>query len=408
MLKLRFILHIANAFARRIAPNRRAWTGDHRPWTVCALIVCTATLAAQTTDRARTEAQAQRVNERLVALQREADSLARQQRTLLGELRRLEIERDLRTAELAKIEAETQKLAVALGNSGNQIAELEEAAAASQPILEARIVELYKLGSAGYARLLFNVTDVKEVGRAYRMVAAIAAIDRRRAEEHRQNLMRLRAAHDILEHRRREIAKLRQSAASARTAADKAAQARAQLIADIDKRRDLTAELAGELQDAQVKLQQTLAAMNAGLPRSPTDRSPLPIRPFQGVLEWPVTGRMLTPFGRSGAGISHAPAQSGVQFAAEEGSPVRAIHDGTVAFAGPFTGYGNLAIIDHGGQAFSLYGQLGTLDVERGARIERGDVVGTTGRILAGIPGMYFEMRVDGKPVDPLEWLRKR
>ena len=78
------------------------------------------------------------------------------------------------------------------------------------------------------------------------------------------------------------------------------------------------------------------------------------------------------------------------------------------AFAGPFTGYGNLVIVDHGAQTFSLYGQLGAPQVERGARVERGQAVGTAGRILAGIPGMYFEMRVDGKPVDPLEWLKKK
>jgi septal ring factor EnvC (AmiA/AmiB activator) len=40
--------------------------------------------------------------------------------------------------------------------------------------------------------------------------------------------------------------------------------------------------------------------------------------------------------------------------------------------------------------------------------VERGDVIGTAGRVLVGIPGMYFEMRVDGKPVDPLEWLKKK
>jgi septal ring factor EnvC (AmiA/AmiB activator) len=83
------------------------------------------------------------------------------------------------------------------------------------------------------------------------------------------------------------------------------------------------------------------------------------------------------------------------------------VHDGTVAFAGPFTGYGNLVIVDHGAQTFSLYGQLGSPRVERGAKVEGGEVLGTAGRILAGIPGMYFEMRVDGKPVDPLEWLKK-
>ena len=375
-----------------------------------AFVACAATaaLAAQGPDRAQTELLAKRASDRLIVLQREADALARQQRSLLGDLRRLEIERDLKTEQLRQIQADTQKVSLELGNTGNQIAQLEEATEASRPLLEARMVELYKLGSAGYVRLLFNVSDLKEVGRAYRMVAAVAAIDRHRAEQHRQNLIRLRAAQDSLEKRRAEMAKLQQAAASARIAAERAAQTRAQLIADIDRRRDLTAELAGELQGAQLKLQGTLAAMQSGAPRAAGDTAPLPVRPFRGVLDWPVAGRMLTPFGQRGTTVSRAPAQRGVQFAVDEGTPVRAVHDGTVAFAGPFTGYGNLAIIDHGAQIFSLYGQLGALQVERGARVDRGQAVGTAGRILVGIPGIYFEMRVDGKPVDPLEWLKKQ
>jgi septal ring factor EnvC (AmiA/AmiB activator) len=366
-----------------------------------------ALVAAQTADRARTESQARRASERLIALQREADALAREQRSLLGDLRRLEVERDLRTEQLRQIEADTHKVGLDRGNTGNQIAALEEAIQAARPILEARMVEIYKLGSAGYVRLLFNVSDLREVGRAYRMVTAVAAMDRHRAVQHQDNLVRLRAAHRSLEQRRTEIVRLKEAAATARLAAERAARSREQLIAEIDRRRDLTAELAGELQSAQLKLQQTLAAMNSGTPRPATDASTLPIRPFRGDLDWPVSGRMLTPFGR-GSGVSRAPAQTGVQFAAEEGSPVHAVHDGTVAFVGPFTGYGNLVIVDHGAQTFSLYGQLGAPRVERGTKIERGHVLGTAGRILAGIPGMYFEMRVDGTPVDPLEWLKKK
>lgn len=378
-------------------------------WTVCALVVvCAGAAWAQISERARTESQARRANDRMIALQREADALARQQRSLLGDLRRLEVERHLRTEQLAVIARDTQKVALDLGNTGNQIAELEEITAASRPILEARLVELYKLGSAGYVRLLFNVSDLREVGRGYRMVAAVASIDRHRADEHQQNLVRLRAAYKTLEVKRAEMTRLKQAADAARTAADRAAHSRAQLIAEIDRRRELTAELAGELQSAQMKLQQTLAAINTGTPRAAPESSMLPIRPFRGDLDWPVAGRMLTPFGRRGAVVSRAPAETGVQFAVDEGSTVRAVHDGTVAFAGPFTGYGNLVIIDHGAQTFSLYGQLAAPQVERGAKVDRGNAIGTAGRVLAGIPGMYFEMRVDGKPVDPLEWLKQK
>jgi murein hydrolase activator len=382
---------------------------DHRRSTIVAAVViaCSVGMAAQTSDRARTESQAKRASERLDALQREADALAREQRSLLGDLRRLEVERDLRTEQLKQIQADARTVSLQLGNTANQIAELEEQLEASRPLLEARMVELYKLGSAGYVRLLFNVSDLKEVGRAYRMVAAVAASDRHRADEHRQTLVRLRDAYGLLTARQKEMTKLQHAAAAARTAADRAASAHAQLISDIDRRRDLTAELAGELQAAQQKLQQSLAAMNSGTPR-PSDDAPLPIRPFRGVLDWPVAGRMLTPFGRSGPSVSSAPTPTGVQFAVDEGAPVRAVHDGTVLFAGPFTGFGNLVIVDHGARTYSLYGQLGATQADRGAKVERGDVVGTAGRILAGIPGMYFEMRVDGKPVDPLEWLKKK
>jgi murein hydrolase activator len=169
----------------------------------------------------------------------------------------------------------------------------------------------------------------------------------------------------------------------------------------------LTAELASELQNAQVKLQQTLGAINAGVPRPIGDGSALPIRPFKGDLDWPVVGRMITPFGERGGSVTMT-TPAGVQFAAQEGSPVRAVHDGTVAYTGPFTGYGHLVIVDHGAETFSLYGQLAAAQVEQGAKVERGEVIAGVGRVLAGIPGMYFEMRVDGKPVDPLEWLRKR
>jgi len=382
---------------------------NNRRAIICALVFAgVAALAAQTGERARTESQAQRASERLIALQRESDALASEQRSLLVDLRRLEIERDLKTEQLKQIEAGTQNLARELGNTENQIDALEAETAAAQPVLDRRMVELYKLGGAGYARLLLNVSDLKEFGRAYRMVAALAAIDRQRLAQHKANLDRLRVAHTALGRRQAEMAKLQRAAQVARVAAARAAVAREQLISEIDRRRDLTAELAAELQTAQVKLQATLGAINSGVPRASSDGSALPIRPFRGDLGWPVVGRMLTPFGRSNPRTSTTPAETGVQFAADEGSAVRAVHDGTVAFTGPFTGYGNLVILDHGSQTFSLYGQLGASEVERGARVERGQVIGTAGRVLAGIPGIYFEMRVDGVPVDPLQWLKKR
>ena len=92
----------------------------------------------------------------------------------------------------------------------------------------------------------------------------------------------------------------------------------------------------------------------------------------------------------------------------QEGQPVRNIHEGTVAFADQFEGYGNLVIVDHGSRAYSLYGYLGSVGATRGQRLDPQAVVGTVGRNPGGNSALYFELRVDGTAVDPLQWLKKR
>ncbi len=83
------------------------------------------------------------------------------------------------------------------------------------------------------------------------------------------------------------------------------------------------------------------------------------------------------------------------------------MHEGVVAFAGQFTGYGNLVIVEHGERAFSLYGHLSAIQVAQGERIPAQAPLGRSGLNPNGTPALYFELRVDGKPVDPLQWLQK-
>jgi septal ring factor EnvC (AmiA/AmiB activator) len=376
--------------------------------TACALAVAVSALSAQTSDRARTEAQARRVSERLRTLQHEADELATQERTLLTDLRRLEVERSLKNEQVCRQRRAPSRRRASLGRSATRSMRSSPRRRKRGRRSKRAWFELYKLGSAGYVRMLMTVSDLKELGRAYRMVSALAALDRQRAEQHQQNLAALKKARAALEQRSAEMAQQQRQAVAARAEAARAAVARERLIAGIDARRDLTAQLAGELLAAQQRLQQTLGSISSGTPRAESELAPLPIRPFRGDLDWPVTGRVFTRFNSQGSAGAGATPQSGIQISAPEGTVVRAVHDGTVAFAGPFTGYGNLVIVDHGGNTYSLYGQLDGVSVARGAKVDRGQTLGTTGRVLLGVPGTYFEMRVDGKPVDPLEWLKKR
>jgi len=365
----------------------------------CAVCVFVAAAFAQLPDRARTEALARRATERLQALQREADRLASEERTVLGDLRKLEIERQLRAEEVRRVDADAANVQSEINTTTERMASLEASANAEQPELRVRLIEVYKLGQARYLRLLLSTPDLRSFGQSTRTVAALAKLDRDRVASHARTLEELGRTRRTLEQRRTELAKLRATAEKAQAAALRAAQARADLIRDIDRKRDLNAQLAGELQVAQQKLQATLRDLVTGAPAA--ESVALPLRPFRGDLEWPVTGRVTRRFGRGTA-------SNGIEISAPAGADARAVHDGIVAFAGIFAGFGNLVILDHGSQSFSLYGDLLEIGVKKGARVEHGQPVGSVGPTSSGSDGLYFELRVDGQPVDPLQWLRKR
>jgi septal ring factor EnvC (AmiA/AmiB activator) len=260
------------------------------------------------------------------------------------------------------------------------------------------------MGRAGYWRLLLDVNSLREVGRAYRTAAALGRIDRDRVDEHRRTLAALSAERSSLQARAGELGALQRQAQQAAAAIERAVNARTALVKSIDERRDLNAQLAGELQEAQQKLQATLTATAAGRPAAAPS---LPIRPFRGSLPWPVEGVVSSPFGRQPANSPGPAVRNGIELSLPEGQPVSAVHGGMVAFADLFSGYANLVIVDHGDGAYSLYGHLSGLSVKKGDRVEAGTTVGTAGRNPAGNPSTYFELRVDGRPVDPLQWLKR-
>jgi septal ring factor EnvC (AmiA/AmiB activator) len=351
---------------------------------------------------AQTQTLTRRAAERLQGLQKEAESLARQERTLLVELRSLEVQREIKVEEFATAERQSTDVAHQLADATARAQALENAAEQQRPEVEARMVRLYKMGRAGYWRLLLDVNNLREVGRAYRTAAALARIDRDRIEEHRRTLAALNNERATLEVRAKQAAVLRRKARDAQAAVDAAVNARTDLVKQIDHRRDLNAQLTGELQEAQQKLQGTLSQLAAG---HDVGAGTLPLRPFQGALPWPAEGIVTARFGRARTGAV-APS-TGIELSLPEGVPVHAVYDGTVAYAEPFSGFGNLVIVDHGDKSYSLYGHLESVSVKKGDRVEGGSTVGLAGRNPSGNPSLYFELRIDGKAVDPLQWLKR-
>lgn len=350
------------------------------------------------------EAASQRAADRIRALQRESDELAKQEQSILVELRKLEVERQLKAEELKATERDLNETQRKLVATIARAALLKDTAETERPIVEARLVRLYKLGRAGYWRLLLDFDHLQSIGRAYRMAAAMNRIDRERVQQHQRTLDALAHERQALEAHSKQVARLQAQSAAAREAIDRAVEARAALVKSIDERRDLNAQLAGELEAARQRLDSRVAQLGA----DKTAPIALPLRAFRGALPWPASGIVTGHFGRQRTTrFGTEVARSGIEISMAEGQSVHAVHEGTVAYADQFTGYGDLVIVDHADGIYSLYGYLSSIDVTRGQRVEARTPIGASGRNPSGNPALYFELRVDGKPVDPLQWLKR-
>lgn len=126
------------------------------------------------------------------------------------------------------------------------------------------------------------------------------------------------------------------------------------------------------------------------------------LTPYNGRCALPVSGGVRSSFGASRAGGLR---WNGIVIAADAGTPVRAIRPGRVAFADYLRGYGFLIIVDHGRGLMSLYGQNQSLQKKAGDDVGGNEVIATVGDSGGNeANGLYFEIRMRGRPSDPAGW----
>jgi septal ring factor EnvC (AmiA/AmiB activator) len=279
----------------------------------------------------------------------------------------------------------------------------ERALAETERVLEERLVALYKWQVTGGAASLWSASDFMSFTRRRDGMARILAEDKQLFARY------ARARADFQASRERSEALLREAGEARREASSREEHARERLV----ERRNLVALLrtraareekaAAELRDAAAHLEETLRSV----PKSqPASRGPGLAR---GQTPRPVAGKV-----RLGFGVQVDPEfktetrRTGVEISAAPGAPVAAIAPGRVLFAGWFRGYGQMVILDHGSGDLSVSGYLDDIRVTAGESVAAGQEIGTVGETgSASGPGLYFEIRHDGKAVDPMAWLAK-
>lgn len=339
---------------------------------------------------------------RRAALERELAALRGQEKSLLGEVEQLDLEVRLREVQLREVQLTLARANAELDRTLARVRALEASLRERRPLLAARARQLYKLGELSYVRLLLSVEQPSEMLQGYRLVSGLARRDSEQFAAFRADLEAQSASRAELERRTQEALRLREAVQKARRGLDAERRRKTERLTRIVETKQTRALYLDEVQAAEEKLARLVEGSDEA-------EASVPLSVYRGALPWPVAGRVRVPFGpRKHARFDTYTVSNGVEIAAPVETPVLAVEEGVVAFADRFRGYGRMVILDHGGKHHTLYAHLGELDVQAGLRVARGVRLGTVGSSGPEGAGLYFEVRFQGRPEDPLEWLEHR
>jgi murein DD-endopeptidase MepM/ murein hydrolase activator NlpD len=245
---------------------------------------------------------------------------------------------------------------------------------------------------------LVQARDISEVASRAYLLKHVAKADRKLFDNYsrlRQETADKKQSQDRLVV---EIAGLKHDQESQKQDLDETRQDKAAVLGDLVKQQRDLERLIRQLDSEEASIAARIAAYYAGAGKTSG------LRAFTGRFSKPVAGVMTSGFGmRFHPILKRYRMHAGVDFGARTGTPIHAAADGIVILSTYSQGYGNEVVIDHGGGISTLYGHCSRILVSAGQRVTRGQtvaLVGSTG--LATGPHLHFEVRVNGRPVNPL------
>lgn len=340
----------------------------------------------------------ERIRERAAARHQTGAERERLQR----EMHKLDQELAQHREASAQVEQEIDHLSGEVAALEGEVATITASLTAQRALLAERLRQLYAQDGQGGLTWLLGAADAGDLIHRQRyqevMAAAMGAAIHRFADESR----RLAEAQRDLHARQIRLAVDREEAAAARRIVDSKRRERQALLAEVRERSAaIDAQLASLAAD-----RQRLGEMVSGLAaQRQALLSRLRFADQKGRLPWPLAGEVVEFFGPPADGTPAA-SRNGLRIRATAGDKVRTIWEGEVLFADWFAGYGLLIIVDHGSGYYSLYGHASGLLANVGDHLTKDQVIAEIGS-GSGDAGasLYFELRKDGKPIDPLHWL---
>jgi murein DD-endopeptidase MepM/ murein hydrolase activator NlpD len=350
---------------------------------------------ALTQELDRLSQQKQDVQQKLRAVKQSQRQVSRRLTVIDSQLGRTE-------AHLNQVAADVRHAQAELARATDEYRLAETYLARHQQTVAERLVAIYKQGELRPVEVILHSTSFTDFANRLYLLNQIIGSDAQLLAEFRRAQEQARERRAVVAERGRRLAQLQQQIISekGRVSAERATTERQKqrLLRDRAAWERALAELEADSRDIEAMLQR--------MQRTPDGQARL-TKPLEGQLRQPVAGRISSRFGYRMHPIFRVrKMHTGIDIAASQGTSIRAAGAGTVVFAGKWGGYGNCAIIDHGGGLATLYAHCSRLAVNENQTVSQGQTIGYVGSTgLATGPHLHFEVRRNGRPVDPMPFL---
>ncbi|MDP2693572.1 MAG: peptidoglycan DD-metalloendopeptidase family protein [Gallionella sp.] len=389
------------------------------PWlTILSGIACAALYLGLMANSAHATQQDELKNlrKRIAAMQREMDKTSESKSEAADALRESERAISDSNRKLAELAEQQRAADKKLGALQQQERRLTGSMAEQQALLGRLLYQQYLGGEQEYLKLLLSSQDPNQVSRDLQYYQYIARSRATWLAALRENFAALSAVSTATREQRAELKSLRAEQSAQKKALEKEQHARQRVLGKISQqlrqqRREINrlqhdenrlAKLVDRLTKMLAQPKTNSLFRNENLPDNRFDGSPFD--QLKGKLTLPVKGEVTNQFGAPRPDSTVL--WKGLFLRTSAGQAVKAIATGRVVFADWLRGFGNLLIIDHGKGYMSLYGNNETLYKQVGDLLHGGDIVAAVGNSGGNEDsGLYFELRHESKPLDPIKWL---
>jgi len=331
-------------------------------------------------------------------------SVGKEERGLLRNLRKIDNQIKLKQRELKifqwNLQGNEKKLAKLKINQKANKQKLEN----QKILLGQRFRQLYKEGPAYPLKVAFSSENITDLLQRLKYMELIAEHDANLMANYKNRLDILNEEKKSLLAIKAQLVRLEKDALKKRNEFKNAKKEKKSFLKRVKNKKRLGIQTKKELLESSGKLNDLIQELLTKL----VSGEGLDISDKKGRLNLPVKGRILNKFGRKkdkklGSFIVH----NGINIRSKVGTPARAVFNGKVLYSGELDGYGNLVILGHGKDYHSLYGHLDSIKVKQNQIVKTGEIIGLSGDTgsLVG-ETLYFEIRKNGKPVEPIIWFK--